>query len=126
MARVLVVEDDALIRQLIEDELSDSGHAVQSVADGAAALDAVANEKPDAIVLDLMLPVVHGWDFIERYRALTAGQEIPIVVVSAAGAVPRSMERLGVKRFFAKPFDVHEVATIVGELAVSQESGYFG
>src|SRR5947208_1828668 len=108
MAHVLVVEDDALIRQLIEDELSESGHTIQGVADGAAALDVVAEQKPDAIVLDLMLPVVHGWDFIERYRTLTDGQEIPIVVVSAAGAVPRSLERLGVKRFFAKPFDVHE------------------
>ena len=62
------------------------------------------------------MPIVHGWDFTERYLAVTEGRVIPIIVVSAAGAVPKSMEALGVRRFFAKPFDVQELARAVAEV----------
>ena len=60
-----------------------------------------------------MLP---GRDFIERYREHTAGEVIPIVVVSAAGAVTRSMENLGVRRFMPKPFDLPELVDYLEDL----------
>ena len=56
-------------------------------------------------MLNLILPVMHGWKFGERYRAVTHGQETPMVVVSAAGSVTRPMETLGIRRFLPKPFD---------------------
>jgi DNA-binding response OmpR family regulator len=71
------------------------------------------------IVLDLMLPAMHGWDFIERYREVTAGENIPIVVVSAAGAVPRSMYALGVRCFIPKPFDLGALAQTIVSLAAA-------
>jgi DNA-binding response OmpR family regulator len=77
---------------------------VDVVANGADALKSPQAYRPDLIALDLMLPVMHGREFIERYRGVTHGQEIPIMVVSAAGAVTRSMEILGVRRFLPKPF----------------------
>jgi CheY-like chemotaxis protein len=61
-------------------------------SNGADALEVVDISPPDAIVWDLMLPVVHGWEFIERHRDVTHGRAIAIVVVSAA--VTRSMEAL--------------------------------
>lgn len=106
MARVLVVEDDMPIATMIADELGDAGHLVDVVANGADALDSLREYRPDLVVLDLMLPQVHGWDFVERYRDLTGGESIPIIVVSAAGAITRSMEASGVRRFLRKPFDV--------------------
>jgi DNA-binding response OmpR family regulator len=113
---VLVVEDDLQIATVIAEELRQWGHGVDVVSNRAEALAALAASRPDAIVLDLMLPVVHGWAFIERYREATAGQEIPIIVVSAARAFPGSMEALGVRRFIAKPFELEEVARAVAEV----------
>jgi hypothetical protein len=63
-----------------------------------------------------MLPVVHGWEFIERYHAVTHGQDIPIVVVSAAGAVTRSMEALGVRRFLPKPIQVADLVDAIEDV----------
>jgi DNA-binding response OmpR family regulator len=117
MARVLIVEDDQPVAGIIADELRGQGHVVELVGNGAEALASLAVNRPDVIVLDLMLPVVHGWDFIERYREVTGGQVIPIVVVSAAGAIPRSMEALGVRRFIGKPFEPEEVARAVAAVS---------
>lgn len=111
-----MVEDDAPIADLISDELRARGFQAVVASNGAEALDKVAQQRPDAIVLDLMMPVLHGWDFIERYRERSAGDVIPIVVVSAAGAVPRSMEQLGVRRFMAKPFDLAALVEYLEEL----------
>jgi two-component system response regulator MprA len=112
-ARVLVVEDDAAIREMLADELTLAGFTVDQVSNGASALERVAAQPPDAIVLDLMLPVMHGWDFIERYRAVTAGKPIPIVVASAARAIPQSAYDSGVRHFIAKPFTPDQVLAAV-------------
>jgi DNA-binding response OmpR family regulator len=115
MARILVVEDDNPIATLIADELGYAGHLVDVVANGADALDSLRQYRPDLIVLDLMLPHMHGWDFIERYCEITGGESIPIIVVSAAGAITRSMEALGVRRFLPKPFDGAALAQAVDD-----------
>ena len=73
MARILVVEDDNPIATIIADELGDAGQLVDVVANGADALESLSEYRPDVVVLDLMLPRVHGWDFVERYRDLTGG-----------------------------------------------------
>ena len=116
MGRVLVVEDDTPIATLIADELGDVGHLVDVVSNGADALESLEAYPPDVIVLDLMLPTVHGWAFLERYREVTHGQDIPIVVVSAAGAVTRSMEALGVRRFLPKPFQVGDLVDAIEDV----------
>jgi DNA-binding NtrC family response regulator len=67
---------------------------------------------------------MNGWDFVERYQERTGGRVIPIVVVSAAGAVPRSLERRGVRHFLPKPFDVEQLARSVADaLAAAGGSG---
>ena len=116
MARILVVEDDMPIATIIADELAEAGHLVDVVANGADGLDTLREYRPDLVVLDLMLPQVHGWDFVERYRDLTGGEAIPIIVVSAAGAITRSMEALDVRRFLPKPFDIAALSDAVDEV----------
>ena len=116
MSRVLLVEDDPLITEIIADELLQRGYHVDTATNGADALERLAIQRPDAIVLDLMLPVLHGWDFVEHYREHTAGELVPILVVSAAGAVTRSMERLGVKAFLPKPFSLHDLVNRLTEI----------
>ena len=122
MARVLVVEDDAWIAWMIAADLAERGYQVSTARDGAEALRRLKATRPDAIVLDLMLPKMNGWDFVERYQEHTGGRAIPIVVVSAAGAVPRSLERRGVRQFLAKPFDVEQLARSVAEAVVSVDA----
>ena len=67
----------------------------------------------DAIVPDLMMPALSGRAFIERYLNHSGGISIPIVVVSAAGAITRSMESRGVRYFLAKPFDLQQLVRSV-------------
>jgi len=116
MARILVVEDDMPIATMIADELGDAGHLVDVVANGADALDSLREYRPDLVVLDLMLPRLHGWDFVEHYREITGGETIPMIVVSAAGAITRSMEAQGVRRFLPKPFDMAALTQAVDDV----------
>jgi len=110
---VLVVEDEEPIREVIRDVLEDSGYRVVAAANGAEALASLERTRPHAVVLDLLMPVMHGWDFMERYLQKTGGEAIPIVVLSVNSALPRSFDRFGVKGVIAKPFNVNELADAV-------------
>jgi CheY-like chemotaxis protein len=110
---VLVVEDDESIRNVIADVLEDRGLRVVGAANGAEALERLETGRPDAMVLDLLMPVMHGWDFMEAYASRTGGKAIPIVVVSVNPALPRSFDRFGVQRVVAKPFEVDELLEAV-------------
>lgn len=110
---ILIVEDDDCIRDLIADVLGDRGYRVMRAGNGAEALKALDRARPDVMVLDLLMPVMHGWAFMESYAELTGGDPIPIVVVSVNPALPRSFTRLGVKEVVSKPFDVDALASAV-------------
>jgi CheY-like chemotaxis protein len=116
---VLVVEDDASIRNIIADVLEERGFRVVQAANGAEALDQLSILRPDVVVLDLLMPVMHGWDFMEAYAEKTGGERIPIVVVSVNPALPRSFSRFGVHSIVAKPFDVDELVDSVERAAAA-------
>jgi CheY-like chemotaxis protein len=103
---VLIVEDEEPIREVITDVLRDRGFQPLPAANGAEALRVLETVRPDVVVLDLLMPVMHGWGFMESYLERTEGKPIPIVVVSVNPALPRSFNRLGVRHIVAKPFDV--------------------
>jgi CheY-like chemotaxis protein len=115
------VEDDPFITWMVSDELAERGYQVATANNGVEALQRVEQARPDVIVLDLMLPVMHGWEFVERYRQKTGGASLPIIVVSAAGGVPRSMETCGVQRYLRKPFDIQELARCVSEATATRQ-----
>jgi CheY-like chemotaxis protein len=114
---VLVVEDDQSIRNVISDVLEENGFRVMGAANGAEALDLLSGKRPDVVVLDLLMPVMHGWDFMETYSQRTGGECIPIVVVSVNPALPRSFNRFGVRGIVAKPFDVDDLLDSVERAA---------
>jgi two-component system, chemotaxis family, chemotaxis protein CheY len=119
-ARVaLVVEDDEYIRNVISDLLADHGFRVVGAANGAEALERLDTTRPDVMVLDLLMPVMHGWEFMESYEERTGGTPIPIVVVSVNAALPRSFDRLGVRSVVAKPFDVDDLLEHVEQALVT-------
>lgn len=110
---ILIVEDDDSIREVIADVLGDRGYRVMRARNGAEALQALDRGRPDVMVLDLLMPVMHGWEFMESYAAKTGGDPIPIVVVSVNPALPRSFTRFGVKEVVSKPFDVDALLAAV-------------
>ena len=90
---VLIVEDEEAIREVIADVLQDHGFRVMHASNGAEALRCLEQARPDVMVLDLLMPVMHGWAFMEEYVEGTGGEPIPIVVVSVNPALPRSFAR---------------------------------
>jgi CheY-like chemotaxis protein len=110
---VLVVEDDEVIRGVISEILDDRGFRVVTASNGAEALDQLDTALPDVFVLDLLMPVMHGWAFMENYLRKTEGTQVPIVVVSVNPILPRSFDRLGVRRCLGKPFRVDELVDAV-------------
>ena len=110
---VLVVEDEPPIREVIADVLRERGFQALPAANGAEALDLLDTVRPDVMVLDLLMPVMHGWAFMESYIEKTDGHPIPIVVVSVNPVLPRSFDRLGVRRVVSKPFDVDALVDAV-------------
>jgi CheY-like chemotaxis protein len=113
----LIVEDEESIREVIADILRDHGFRVVMAANGREGLACLERVRPDVMVLDLLMPVMHGWDFMERYFEKTDGQLVPIVVVSVNPALPRSFNRLGVRSIVPKPFEVEALLQAVEDAA---------
>jgi two-component system, chemotaxis family, chemotaxis protein CheY len=124
MWRILVVDDDKSIRELVTEWLRDEGFDVTTAANGAEALEEVQTQRPDVIVLDLMMPVMDGWAFAEACHQLTNPRPIPIVVVSATHELVDAAERLrsfGVRVSMPKPFNLDVLAATVARLAEHRE-----
>ncbi|HVX30758.1 MAG TPA: response regulator [Nitrolancea sp.] len=103
--RVLVVDDDESIRQLIEVVLEDEGFCVDFAAEGYAALEVISRKHPDLILLDMRMPGMDGWEFVDRYRT-QYGHRAPIIVFTAAqNAADRGAE-VDADAYIAKPFDL--------------------
>ena len=115
MARVLVVESDIAIAARVADELRRRGHVLDVVANGAEALASLSAYWPDIIVLDLVLPVTEGWDFMERYRRLIQGHIIPLVVTSVTEDLPESVAAFGVRRLLRQPLNPQDAANAIEE-----------
>jgi CheY-like chemotaxis protein len=112
--RVLVVDDDASIRELLSTALEDDGYEVVPATNGQDALSVVERWRPDVIVLDLMMPVMDGWTFAKR---LHEREEIPIVVLSAATDLARHAKTVGAREVVGKPFDLDQLLPMVARAA---------
>ena len=82
--KILIVEDDAILRTALEHKLERLEYEVVVAGDGKEGLDVFVNERPDAIVLDIMLPEKDGADLLEDIRALPEGKDTPVVVLTNA------------------------------------------
>jgi two-component system chemotaxis response regulator CheY len=113
--RVLVADDEPLIRALVAIAFEAEGYDVDTAADGAEALAKACQQPPQAIVLDLMMPVMDGWDFLEAWQCQPASQAVPVVVMSA-GYVQKEQPPLDVQAFVTKPFDLNRLVATVTDL----------
>ncbi|HEX3580760.1 MAG TPA: response regulator, partial [Thermoanaerobaculia bacterium] len=113
-ARVLVVDDDSAIRRMIIAALRREGYSFLEAANGKDALDLMRGEHPDVVVLDLMMPILSGWDVLRERAHDAAMRKIPVIIVSAnrdpeiATAV-----NAGICAFLPKPFDIAALSALV-------------
>ena len=114
--RILVVEDDADVRYVVSDALQDAGYAVATAIDGSDALDQIDQHPPDAILLDLAMPSMDGWSFLEACRNDDRWARIPVGIMSAAPMLCRTADAFGVQVAIAKPFALDELIAHVEHL----------
>jgi CheY-like chemotaxis protein len=110
--RILIVDDDESIRQIVRMCLTDEGFNVCEAANGQAALDVLADFQPDLILLDLRMPVMDGWEFARRYTELP-GEHVPIIAFVAALNADQECATLSTAGIVTKPFDLDDLLTAV-------------
>jgi CheY-like chemotaxis protein len=103
---VLVIEDDEATREAVALLLASEGCRVATAGNGRVALEQLRKgEHPDLIVLDLMMPIMDGWQFRAEQRRDPALAGIPVLIISAAGDVRRQAASLGAIEYLDKPVD---------------------
>ncbi len=103
---ILVIEDDPDTQDAICGLLEYSGYRAVGVSNGREALEFLkTHSAPNVIVLDLMMPVMNGWEFCDFQRSDSELSRIPVVVISASGALPEAVLGKGAIDYVPKPFD---------------------
>ncbi|RSN71772.1 response regulator transcription factor [Actinomadura sp. WAC 06369] len=115
-ARILIVDDEPAVREALAGSLEFEGYRTAEAADGAAALDAVAREHPDLVVLDVLMPRMDGLTACRRLRAL--GEAVPVLMLTARDMVGDRVTGLdaGADDYLAKPFELDELLARVRAL----------
>ena len=113
--RVLVVDDDASIRQFLRLALSERGYEVVTAENGVAALAAIDAGAPHVVLLDMRMPVMDGWTFAAAYRERPQPRA-PLVVLTAARDAEQYAREIEAAAFLPKPFDLRGLLKLVAEL----------
>src|SRR4051794_10108862 len=101
VSRVLVVEDDAQLRQIIASNLTMRGHMVRQAGDTSAAIQALAREQPNLLILDINLPDGTGWDVLSEAKL---PDSVRVLVLTAVPVSPRHLAEFGPLVYLPKPF----------------------
>ena len=121
--KILIVDDDPCQRRILSAALEGAGHAVVEAADGVEAVDRVAEEDPDLVLLDLDLPRLDGYGVCRRLREDPATRFLPIIMVTVIDSLPGKLRAIecGVDDYLNKPVRVAELLTRVRSLLVSRK-----
>jgi CheY-like chemotaxis protein len=109
--RILVIEDDSDQRAVMVEALARDGHNVEDASDGVEGLQCAREHRPDLILLDLMMPTMDGWAFLEEQRRDPRLADIPVVLVS--GCPEEECEDLEADAYLRKAYDLDEVLDFV-------------
>jgi len=115
MSTILVVDDDDSIRSLLEQELSEAGYLIEQATNGKQALECIRKNRPDLIILDVMMPEMNGFDVAAILKNDPQTMDIPIIILSIVQDKARGF-RIGVDRYLTKPIDTAQLFTEVGNL----------
>jgi len=114
--RILVVEDDEVLRETLEEVMIDEGHEVRSAGNGLAALELLETWTPELIILDLMMPFMDAYEFRVRQRARDLAPDARILILSAARDLQGAADRIAADAWLPKPFRLGEVIETVDRL----------
>jgi two-component system, chemotaxis family, chemotaxis protein CheY len=113
--RILIVDDDESIRQIVRICLTDEGYEVVEASNGQVALNRLSEFVPNLILLDLRMPVMDGWEFARRYEEIP-GPHAPVVAFVAALNAEQDCADLDAAGILAKPFDLDDLLRAVRNL----------
>jgi len=129
MARILAVDDEPKILMLIERILAKEGHQVLRALNGEEALKKAVEEKPDLVLLDIMMPRMDGWEVLRRMRSIEELREVPVAMLTAKSLTAETSRREEIDElvdYIQKPFTknglVEKVEGILEKLKVSAEA----
>ncbi len=121
---ILIVDDEPEIRNLLVQELSEAGYDCEQAINGKVALDMIANQAPDLIILDVMMPEINGFEVATILKANLQTQKIPILVVSITDD-RKKLETLQIEGYFTKPIDIDRLLVKIEELIHPTYSNQF-
>ncbi len=110
-SKVLVAEDDVIIAHLVEFKLQQQGYVVLSARNGETALDLAKSEHPTLIILDVMMPIINGFQVLEGVKRTPELKDIPVILLTANGRdadIERGLE-MGAADYIVKPFSPNEL-----------------
>ena len=118
MARILVVDDEPHIRKLVSFSLEKRGHEVMQAEDGPSGIAAAREQVPDLILMDVMMPMMTGFEAVERLKAEPGTAEIPVIMLSAKSQEYEQNEGLkrGAVKYVCKPFTPSVLGDVVAEV----------
>ena len=108
---ILIIDDDAAIQATVAEILHDEGYEVRTAGNGLEGLAALEQQLPALILLDMLMPVLDGWGFVQALRE--RGVRVPFVVLTAAQDARRWAQEVGATGFLPKPFELLELVAIV-------------
>jgi DNA-binding response OmpR family regulator len=114
-ARLLIVDDDDSIRSLLNQELTDAGYIIEEAKNGKEALTLIRANRPDLVILDIMMPEMNGFDVAAILKNDPETMDIPIIVLSILQDKTRGF-RIGVDRYLTKPIDTNLLFAEIGNL----------
>lgn len=120
MTRILIVEDNTDLRDLLADVLADAGFEVMAATNGAEALAAGAAWRPDAIVLDLMMPVMDGPTFLRARQDVPTLVSLPVLVLTAHPYHYRALAGVMPTAVLRKPYDLDDLIAAVESLSAGE------
>ena len=112
MAKMLVVEDEPSLQKLLEYQLKRIGHEIRVAPDGQQALEMVKSDRPDLVLLDVMLPVMGGFPVLKNLQDDKTTNDIPVIMLSSKGRqhdIAAGIEK-GVFDYITKPFNIPTLA----------------
>lgn len=114
MAKILLVDDEQGLLNILRDVLEDGGHSVVTAAHGEEALEVVQQEMPQLVISDIMMPIMDGVMLLQRLRQHPDWNAIKVILISAAPI--RDREQLGADGYLKKPYDINAIEALVGQL----------
>lgn len=122
--RVLVVDDEPMVRETLGQVLTEEGYVVDLAVDGETALERVQAARPDAILLDLMMPGMNGRQFLQELRENPAYEHVPVLIMTAVHGLNVNLATLGASEVVEKPFNVDELLNKVALLVYRSRDAY--